>query len=270
MAETFEAPGLHDDHHEEHGHEPTAKLDPKSAKKLAKGHKEEIVLAVIGIIVAIYFYMRSSSSSASPAPATSSSPAPTGSGTGSGGGSSGPGPSTQGYGSQNNTLLQEILGYLQSLPTTTTTHPGGTTPVPTPTTPTPPKTTTTTQTYPSGGPTNPSGYTSYGTKSPYTPAQIAQNSPGPSENPTQAANNAAWAKADGTSSKAPVVVTGTVHPGSGMAPTSYRTPSPVSVYHPSPTGGGGTGSGAPVATTRTPVKPVTTSRISVGHNYLRP
>ena len=267
--ERFEAPGLHDEHHEEHGHEPTAKLDPKSAKKLAKGHKEEIVLAVIGIIVAIYLYMRSSSSSssASPSPATTSSPAPTGSGTGSGGGSSGPGPSGQGYGSQNNTLLQEILGYLQNLPSTTPSPPGSTTPVPTTTTPAP---VTATQTYPSGGPTNPSGYTSYGTKSPYTKTQIAQNSPGPSENPTQAANNAAWAKADGTSSKAPVVVTSTVHPGSGMAPTSYRTPSPVSVYHPSPSGGGGAGSGAPAATTRTPVRPVTTSRISVGHNYLRP
>ncbi len=33
------------------------------------------------------------------------------------------------------------------------------------------------------------------TASPYTPLQIAQNSPGPSELSTQAANNAAWAKA---------------------------------------------------------------------------
>ena len=277
MAETFEAPGLHDDHHEEHGHEPTAKLDPKSAKKLAKGHKEEIVLAVIGIIVAIYFYMRSSSSSASPAPATSSSPAPTGSGTGSGGGSSGPGPSTQGYGSQNNTLLQEILGYLQSLPTTTTTHPGGTTPVPTPTTPTPPKTTTTTQTYPSGGPTNPSGYTSYGTKSPYTPAQIAQNSPGPQELSVQAQNNAAWAKAYASNpagNPLPKTVTYPVSkttPPKTMSPSpvsggsSYHQATPVSVYH-----GGGSGSGTPVKTvTKAAAKPITTSRVAVGHNYLR-
>ena len=57
------APGPHDDEHDVHG--PKAVLDPKTADKLNKGHKEEIVLAVIGILIAVYFFFRSSSSGSS-------------------------------------------------------------------------------------------------------------------------------------------------------------------------------------------------------------
>ena len=57
------APGPHDD--ERDAHNPKAVLDPKSADKLNKGHKEEIVLAVIGILIAVYFFFRSSSSGSS-------------------------------------------------------------------------------------------------------------------------------------------------------------------------------------------------------------
>ena len=265
MADTFEAPGLHHESGSGH-HEPEAKLDPKSAKKLAHGHKEEIILAVIGIVVAIYFYMRSSSgsSAATTTVPTSGSPTPTGSGTGSGGGSSGPGTGSNGYGSQNNTLLQEILANMQS---------GGTTPA---------TNNYITNNYPStgsggGGSTTTTTPTtqSYGTSSPYTAQQITQNSPGPSELSVQAQNNAAWAKAYAANPAGNPVAKTVTYPVSKYTPpkttapasggSSYHQATPISVYH------GGSGFGAPVQTvTKSAAKPVTTSRISVGHNYLRP
>ena len=84
------APGPHDDEHD--AHNPKAVLDPKSADKLNKGHKEEIILAVIGILIAVYFFFRSSSSGSSssttPSPVGTAQPVTTG-GSGSGSGSSG-------------------------------------------------------------------------------------------------------------------------------------------------------------------------------------
>jgi hypothetical protein len=91
------APGPHDDEHDVHG--PKAVLDPKTADKLNKGHKEEIVLAVIGILIAVYFFFRSSSSGSS----SSTTATPVGTAqpvTTSGGGSSGSGSSGGGLSSE--------------------------------------------------------------------------------------------------------------------------------------------------------------------------
>ena len=116
---------------------------------------------------------------------------------------------------------------------------------------------------------------SYGTSSPYTAQQITQNSPGPSELSVQAQNNAAWAKAYAANPAGNPVAKTVTYPVSKYTPpkttapasggSSYHQATPISVYH------GGSGFGAPVQTvTKSAAKPVTTSRISVGHNYLRP
>lgn len=89
------APGPHDD--ERDTHNPKAVLDPKTADKLNRGHKEEIVLAVIGILIAVYFFFRSSGSSSSttPSPVGTAQPVTTGGSSGSGSGSSSGGLSSE-------------------------------------------------------------------------------------------------------------------------------------------------------------------------------
>lgn len=246
-----------------HGSPDTPKLGKDASKKQKKLAYISVVLGIVGLIV-MYIFYRKSQSSATSSPASVLPPSSTGTSTTVPSGTGGAGSGGGGYGAQNNALLSQLLSALQAP------QPGSTTTSSTPpmtTSSTPP--TTTSSTPPTTSPGNATqgppvtvpgasqgyGWTtsngqrvwgklpayvpattthSYGTSSPYTSQQVAQNSPGPSELSTQAQNNAAWAKAY----SAPASST-----GAGMAATQ--------------TGG-----------TTTAAKH--TVRTSVGHNYLRP